>query len=52
LFVDHARASFKAGKTPAQAVADFKLPDKFKDYDLSVPQDGGLAEIYAELKQR
>jgi glyoxylase-like metal-dependent hydrolase (beta-lactamase superfamily II) len=54
LFLSHARASLAAGKTPEQALADFKLPEKFKGYDLS-PGRGGpggnFNVIYAELKK-
>ena len=35
LFLEHARASLKAGKTPEQAMMDLKLPEKFKDYNLT-----------------
>jgi glyoxylase-like metal-dependent hydrolase (beta-lactamase superfamily II) len=55
LYLEHARASLKAGKTPEQALADLKLPDKFKDYNL---QGGGRGApggnfnvIYEELKK-
>lgn len=54
LFLSHARASLAAGKTPEQALAEFKLPEKFKGYDLS-PGRGGpggnFNTIYAELKK-
>ena len=47
LFLEHARASLKAGKTPEQAMMDLKLPDKFKEYNLAGgrggPLDGGPA---------
>ena len=33
--LEHARASLKAGKTPEQAMMDFKLPEKFKGYSLT-----------------
>ena len=35
LFLEHARESLKAGKTPEQATMDFKLPEKFKGYNLA-----------------
>ena len=40
LFLDHARASMKAGKTPDQAMMDFKLPEKFKGYSLTGGRGG------------
>ncbi|MFN8003539.1 MAG: hypothetical protein U0X75_21275 [Acidobacteriota bacterium] len=39
----------KAGKTVDQAVADFKLPEKFKGYDLGRLKPAVTA-IYSELK--
>ena len=33
-------ASLKAGKTPEQAMMDLKLPDKFKDYNLTGGRGG------------
>jgi cyclase len=54
LFLSHARASLAAGKTAEQAMSDFKLPAKFKGYDLT-PGRGGpggnFTTIYAELKK-
>jgi glyoxylase-like metal-dependent hydrolase (beta-lactamase superfamily II) len=54
LFLSHARASMAAGKTPEQAMSEFKLPEKFKGYDLT-PSRGGpggnFTTIYAELKK-
>ena len=54
LFLSHARTSLAAGKTPEQALAEFKLPEKFKGYDLS-PGRGGpggnFNVIYTELKK-
>jgi glyoxylase-like metal-dependent hydrolase (beta-lactamase superfamily II) len=54
LFLSHARASLAAGKTAEQAMAEFKLPEKFKGYDLT-PGRGGpggnFTTIYAELKK-
>ena len=40
LFLEHARASLKAGKTPEQAMMDLKLPEKFKDYNLTGGRGG------------
>ena len=54
LFLAHARASLAANKTPEQAMADFKLPEKFKGYNLNpgggVP-GGNFNVIYGELKK-
>jgi glyoxylase-like metal-dependent hydrolase (beta-lactamase superfamily II) len=49
LFADAARTAFKNGRTVDQAVAELRLPDKFKDYRM----DGARAAIdaaFAELK--
>jgi glyoxylase-like metal-dependent hydrolase (beta-lactamase superfamily II) len=54
LFLQHARASFKAGRTPEQAMADLRLPDKFKGYTLTGGRGGAggnFGVIYEELKQ-
>ena len=48
LFLEHARASLKAGKTPEQAMMDLKLPEKFKDYAVARAKDNFTA-IYADL---
>jgi len=54
VFVEHARTSLAANKTPQQAMADFKLPEKFKGYVLT-PFLGGPAAnftvIYDELRK-
>jgi cyclase len=51
LFLEHARASRAAGKTPEQAAADLQLPAKFSGYNLT--GRGGpvtnLTVIYDEL---
>jgi len=39
----------KDGKTIEQAVADLKLPEKYKDYKLGGAR-GGVTAIYNELK--
>lgn len=55
LFLEHARASLKAGKTPEQAMMDFKLPDKFKDYNLQGGRGGpggNFGIIYQELQKQ
>ncbi len=53
LFLEHARTSRAAGKTPEQAAADLKFPAKFSGYNLT--GRGGpatnLAIIYAELSK-
>jgi glyoxylase-like metal-dependent hydrolase (beta-lactamase superfamily II) len=54
LFLDHARASLKAGKTPEQAMADLRLPDKFKGYTLTGGRGGAggnFGVIYQELQK-
>ncbi len=53
-FLTHARDSLKAGKTADQAMADFKLPEKFKGYNVAPGGRGGTAGnfgvIYEELQ--
>jgi len=54
LFLAHARESLKAGKTPEQAMMDLKLPEKFKDYNLTGGRGGpggNFGVIFEELKQ-
>jgi len=54
LFLEHAKASLAAGKTAEQAMADFKLPDKFKDYNIAGGRGGpggNFTVIYEELKK-
>jgi len=54
LFLAHARASLKAGKTPEQAMMDLKLPEKFKDYNLTGGRGGpggNFGVLFEELKQ-
>ena len=54
LFLQHARASMKAGKTAEQAMADLKLPDKFKGYTLTGGRGGpggNFNVIYQELQK-
>jgi cyclase len=48
-FVAAVEQSKKDGKTVEQAVADLKLPEKYKDYKLGGAK-GGVTEIYNELK--
>ena len=53
LFLQHARASLKAGKTPEQAMMDLKLPDKFKEYNLTGGRGGpggNFGVLFEELK--
>jgi cyclase len=54
LFLAHAKASLAAGKTAEQAMADFKLPDKFKDYNIAGGRGGpggNFNVIFEELKK-
>jgi glyoxylase-like metal-dependent hydrolase (beta-lactamase superfamily II) len=55
LMVAHARESMKAGKTAEQAMMEFKLPEKFKEYNVAPGGRGGAAgnfgTIYEELKE-
>jgi len=53
LFLEHAKASLAAGKTAEQAMADFKLHDKFKDYNIAGGRGGpggNFTVIFEELK--
>jgi cyclase len=55
LFLEHARASLKAGKTPEQAMMDLKLPEKFKEYNLTGGRGGpggNFGVIFEELKAK
>jgi cyclase len=55
LFLEHAQASLKAGKTAEQAMADFKLPEKFKDYNIAGGRGGpggNFNVIYQELQKK
>jgi len=52
LFLDHARASLQGGKTPEQALADLKLPEKFKGYDLQRDGAGNFKVIFEELQKK
>lgn len=49
-FVQTVRASQKAGKTVDQAVAELKLPDKFKDFDMMRAKTN-VEIIYKELQR-
>jgi glyoxylase-like metal-dependent hydrolase (beta-lactamase superfamily II) len=55
LFLEHARTSLRGGKTPEQAMADLKLPDKFKDYTLTGGRGGpagNFTAIFQELQKQ
>jgi glyoxylase-like metal-dependent hydrolase (beta-lactamase superfamily II) len=55
LFLEHARASLAAGKTAEQAMADFKLPEKFKDYNIAGGRGGpggNFNVIFTELQKK
>ena len=49
-FLDATEKSFKAKKTAEEAIAAFKLPDTFKDYNMGGVKDN-VTKIYAELKK-
>jgi cyclase len=54
LFLEHARASLKMGRTPEQAMATLQLPEKFKGYTLTGGRGGpggNFNVIYDELKR-
>ena len=54
LLLEHARASLAAGKTPAQALADLKLPAKFAGYNLKPlfgPPETNFIGLYADLRK-
>ena len=53
LYAQHARESLKAGKSAEQAAMDLKLPDKFKDYQLTGGRGGpggNFGRLFEELK--
>jgi glyoxylase-like metal-dependent hydrolase (beta-lactamase superfamily II) len=55
LFLDHARTSLAANKTPEQAMKDFTLPEKFKGYNLAGGRGGpggNFGVIFEELKAK
>jgi cyclase len=55
LFLDHAKSSLAAGKSAEQAMADFKLPDKFKGYNIAGGRGGpggNFNVIYTELQKK
>jgi len=50
-FLAATQAAKSAGKTAEQAVADFKLPEKFSAYQMTGLKDN-VAKIYAELDKK
>jgi cyclase len=55
LFLAHARASLKAGRTPEQAMMNLTLPEKFKGYNLTGGRGGpggNFGVIFEELKKQ
>ena len=55
LYLAAARDALKAGKTPEQAAADFKLPETFKDYTITGGRGGpggNFGPIFAELQKK
>jgi glyoxylase-like metal-dependent hydrolase (beta-lactamase superfamily II) len=53
LYAQYARESLKAGKSAEQAAMDLKLPDKFKDYQLTGGRGGpggNFGRLFEELK--
>ena len=56
LYLEHARASLKAGKSPEEAMKEFKLPEKFTGYaNIAVgrggaPSAGNFPGLYEDLK--
>jgi cyclase len=54
-FFSYAESAAKAGKTAEQAAADFKIPEKYKDYTVNQRFGGVQANIqliYDELKKK
>jgi cyclase len=55
LFLEHARTSLAAGKTAEQAMAELKLPEKFKDYNIAGGRGGpggNFNVIFTELQKK
>ena len=55
LFLAHARASMKAGRTAEEAMKTFTLPEKFKGYNLTGGRGGpagNFGVIYGELQKK
>jgi len=49
-FLDATKSAQKAGKSAEDTIAAFKMPDKFKDYNMGGVKDN-VTKIYAELKK-
>jgi glyoxylase-like metal-dependent hydrolase (beta-lactamase superfamily II) len=49
-FLTATKEAMSAGKSPEDAIAGLKLPDKFKDYNMSGVKDN-VPKIYDELKK-
>lgn len=49
-FLDATKASIAASKSADEAIAEFKMPEKFKDYAMGGVKDN-VTKIYAELKK-
>lgn len=45
LMLAHEKASLRAGKTPEQTLADFKLPEKYQDFTLKGSSFGGVTAV-------
>ena len=55
LFLDHAKSSLAQGKTAEQAMAELKLPEKFKGYNIAGGRGGpggNFNVIFQELQKR
>jgi cyclase len=55
LYLEHARTSLAAGKTAEQALAELKLPEKFKDYNIAGGRGGpggNFNVIFTELGKK
>jgi cyclase len=55
-FLNWVRAEMKAGKTPEQAAAEYKVPDRFKGYSADLPpffggMPGYIKGMYGELQR-
>jgi cyclase len=55
-FLNWVRAEMKAGKTPEQAAAEYKVPDRFKGYGADLPpffggMPGYIKGMYGELRR-
>ena len=55
-FLTWVRGEMQAGKTPEQAAAEYKVPDKYKGYTANLPpffggMPGYIGSMYAELRK-